>query len=127
MTNNISGISTPSGDWQLLAEFEPKPINGNVNYVADKVSKIIRELKIPALQLGKILGDLMEIVENASFLRDPEIGFSQFYLRIWVSSEKASRRGWGYFIVQKPPIDSEDPPGKTRHSVELFLYQERYS
>lgn len=127
MTNNISSISTPSGDWQLLAEFEPKLINGDVNYLADKVSEAIRELKIPTLQLEKILGDLMEIVGNASFQRDPENGISQLYLRIWVSSEKVCGRGWGFFIVQKTPNDSEDPPGKTKHSVELFIYQERYS
>ena len=127
MTHNISGIVTPSGDWQLLAEFEVKPNNGNEHQLAVQISEVISELKIPTLQLDKILGDLQEIVSNASYQRDPENGFSQVYLRVWVSSEKPCERGWGFFIVQKPPINSEDPTGKTRHFVELFLYQERYS
>lgn len=100
---------------------------GGDQQLAGQVTEVMQELGLQPLQLERIQKAALEAVRRTSLQRQSARPVCQVHVRIWVGSNCARGRSWGFFIVEKPGSNLQGASVETNHLVELFLYQERES
>ena len=123
--------------WQLLLEFVALDGSASELQSVERISELVRELGLHAAETERIETAVSRAVRRAAQRGEQDQHASRVCIRVWVAGDpdgsssdargvgREKRRGWGFYLLERPGNNPQGSAGKPHHLVELCLFKER--
>jgi len=126
--------------WQLLLQFVAAEGLAGERETVQRIAEEVQKLGLPPRQTEQIGQAVIQAVRKATKGGHRDQPEQPVAVRIWVSdgdpkersrsnssgkeSSRQTRRGWGFFIIQRQKGGPQATTKGAHHLLDLFLYQE---
>ncbi len=141
MTDDAAPHIQQDTTWHLLGEFSLPAGLDSEPRLTEWITGSVWELGLQTAQLKRVCEAVIGAVRNTIRHRNRGRRNASVSVRIWLSAAytrdrspagpeatpkiRRERRGWGFFLIQKPKENPLVSDVASQRVIELFLYQER--